>query len=58
MGVQNMNSSFARITLLTSLGLNFLLLIMLIILEARVEKLESKHYDSTPLEIKIGLNGK
>ena len=53
-----MNSSFARIILLTSLGLNFLLLIMLIILEARVEKLESKHYDSTPLEIKIGLNGK
>lgn len=53
-----MNSSLTRIALSVSLGFNILLLIILFILEARVSKLESKHYDSTPLEIKIGLNGK
>ena len=52
-----MNSSLTRIALSVSLGLNVLLFIVLIILEARVSKLESKHYDSSPLEIELEFGG-
>tara|TARA_B100001778_G_scaffold302413_1_gene279065 strand:- start:3151 stop:3312 length:162 start_codon:yes stop_codon:yes gene_type:complete len=53
-----MNSSLARIALSVSLGLNVVLFIILVVLEARVSKLESKHYDSNPLVIEFGLGEK
>ena len=53
-----MNSSLARIALSVSLGLNVILFIVLVVLEARVSKLESKHYDSTPLVIEFDFGGK
>ena len=52
-----MTNSFTRITLSVSIGINLILLAGLLILEARISKLESQHYNSTPLEIKLGFNG-
>ena len=46
--------SLMRIMLLFSIGMNFLLLFSLWVLEARISKLESKHFDSTPLILKFG----
>tara|TARA_R100000388_G_C7095888_1_gene89864 strand:- start:88 stop:243 length:156 start_codon:yes stop_codon:yes gene_type:complete len=43
-----------RTTLAVSLAMNFLLLGLLWILEARVAKLESKHSNNTPLNISFG----
>tara|TARA_Y100001970_G_C14255091_1_gene874699 strand:- start:605 stop:829 length:225 start_codon:yes stop_codon:yes gene_type:complete len=43
-----------RFVALLSLGLNVFLFLCLWILEARMSKLEQKHYDNTPLEIKFG----
>ena len=43
-----------RFVALLSLGMNILLFLCLWILEARMSKLEAKHVDVTPLEIKFG----
>lgn len=51
-----MMNSFARIALSVSIGMNIILFIGMVILDARISKLESKHYDSSPLEIDFGFN--
>ena len=43
-----------RFVALLSLGMNVVLFLCLWILEARVSKLEQKHYNNTPLEINFG----
>ena len=43
-----------RFIALLSLGMNVLLFLCLWILEARMSKLETRHVDTTPLEIKFG----
>lgn len=49
-----MNYKIIRTALMVSISMNFLLLGLLWILEARVSKIESKHTNNTPLEINFG----
>ena len=53
-----MMNSFSRVALMVSLGTNLVLFVCLLILDARISKLENKHYDSSPLRVTFGAGKK